>query len=123
MSYRVIVKFDSVPHEHIDAPTGKVPQPLRLIDVYDWVVEDHDPVDRGLQVVLLKNAKRVFLVFLHLQIFVLRCLEQPRDAGLQLHVSLGVHGREIEEHRVEERTLFVPSEYMDACELHVTLYI
>ena len=35
MSYRVIVKFDSVPHEHIDAPTGKVPQPLRLIDVYD----------------------------------------------------------------------------------------
>jgi hypothetical protein len=88
--------FYAVPNVHIDTPVRKVSEALRLVDVYDGVVEHEDPVEGGLHVVLLVYPiDVVFLIFLQLQSSVRARIEEPRDICLKLCIALGVNGREV----------------------------
>ena len=69
--------FHPIPCEHIDCSLGEVPESLRLENIHDLIIKDEDPVDRGLRIVLLVEAKNVVLFFLHRENLVLGGVENP----------------------------------------------
>ena len=69
--------FHPIPCEHIDCSLREVPESLRLENIHDLIIKDEDPVDRGLRIVLLVEAKNVVLFFLHRENLVLGGVENP----------------------------------------------
>jgi hypothetical protein len=95
-SYRVMSHFNAVPNVHIDTPVRKVPEALRLVDVYDCIVEHEYPIEGCLHIVLLVYPIHViFFFFLQLQSSVRARIEESRNVGLKLDIALGVNGREV----------------------------
>ena len=62
-----MVHLNPIPKVHVNVPLRKVSETIYLKDIKDRVIEDHDPVNGDLNVVLLIDAILVILVLLQLQ--------------------------------------------------------